>query len=85
MRPAALTIIPLLPARILAFSATAPELRISTIPREEIGAPLVKVEELDSRTVPALMVPVPVVFTVELALEILTSWAAEIEEVVFFV
>jgi hypothetical protein len=40
---------------------------------------------LVSLTVPALMVPVPVVFTVELALEILTSWAAEIEEVVFFV
>jgi hypothetical protein len=85
MRPAALTMIPLLPARILAFSATAPELRISTIPREVIGAPLVKVEELDSRTVPALIAPVPVVLTVDAALEIATSWSAVIVDVVFLV
>jgi hypothetical protein len=56
-----------------------------TKPAEVIGAPLVIFPALVSLTVPALMVPVPVVFTVELALEILISWAAEIEEVVFFV
>jgi hypothetical protein len=62
-----------------------PELEISIVPRDVIGAPLVMFPALVSLTVPALMVPVPVVFTVELALEILISWAAEIEEVVFFV
>ena len=59
-------------------------LEIATSPRELIGAALViPVEEL-SRTVPALIVPVPVVFTVEDAL-IETSWAAVIVEVVLLV
>jgi hypothetical protein len=50
---------------------------ISTIPREVIAAALViPVEDL-RRTVPALIVPVPVVFTVEAALVIETSCAAE--------
>jgi hypothetical protein len=60
-------------------------LEIATSPRELIGAALViPVEEL-SRTVPALIVPVPVVFTVEDALVIETSWAAVIVEVVLLV
>jgi hypothetical protein len=55
---------------------------IATIPREVIGAALVIPVEDVSRTVPALMVPVPVVLRVEAALEIEISWDAEIVEVV---
>ena len=57
------------------------ELEISTMPREVIGAPLVIVDELDSRTVAALMAPVPVL-TVDAALEIITSCEAVIVAVV---
>lgn len=46
---------------------------IATIPREVIGAALVIPVEDVSRTVPALIVPVPVVLTVEAALEIKIS------------
>jgi hypothetical protein len=49
-----------------------PELEISTMPRDVIGAPLVIVDELLSLTVAALMAPVPV-STVDAALEIVTS------------
>jgi hypothetical protein len=59
-----------------------PELEISIAPRDVIGAPLVIVEELESLTVAALMAPVPVL-TVEEALEMTTSWPAEIVAVVF--
>jgi hypothetical protein len=54
-----------------------PELEISIVPRDVIGAPLVIVEALESLTVAALMAPVPV-FTVEdvPVLEIVTPWAA---------
>jgi hypothetical protein len=52
-----------------------PELEISTSPLEVIGAPLVRVEELESLTAAALMAPDPVL-TVEAALEIITPWAA---------
>jgi hypothetical protein len=46
-----------------------------------IGAPLVIVEELDSRTAAALIAPEPVL-TVDAALEIITSCAAVIVAVV---
>jgi hypothetical protein len=58
------------------------ELDISTAAREVIGAPLVMVDELDSRTVAALIAPEPVL-TVEAALEIITSCAAVMVAVVF--
>ena len=54
---------------------------IATIPRDVIGAALVIPVEDVRRTVPALIVPVPVVFTVEEALVIETSCAADRLEV----
>lgn len=58
------------------------ELEISTSPLDVIGAPLVIVEELDNRTVAALIAPEPVL-TVEAALETITSCAAVIVADVF--
>jgi hypothetical protein len=61
------------PAAVIAPETVgAPELVISTVPREVMGAPLVRVEELESLTFAALMAPVPVL-TVDAALEIVTS------------
>ena len=60
-------------------------LRISTMLREVIGPALVIPVEALSRTVPALMVPVPVVLTVDAELVIARSPAADIVEVVLFV
>jgi hypothetical protein len=60
-------------------------LAIATVPREVIGAPLVIPVEAVNRTVPALIAPVPVVLTVDAALEIAISWAAVIVDVVAFV
>ena len=57
--------------------------RISTMPREVIAAALVIPVDDVRRTVPALIVPVPVVFTVEAALVIETSCKAERFEVPF--
>lgn len=58
------------------------ELDISTAPRDVIGAPLVISPELVSRTVPALIAPVPVVFRVDAALVIERSPEADMVEVV---
>jgi hypothetical protein len=58
------------------------ELEISTAPRDVIGAPLVIVDELERRTVSALIAPDPVL-TVEAALEIITPCAAVMVAVVF--
>jgi hypothetical protein len=60
-------------------------LEIATVPREVIGAPLVMPVEEVSRTVPALIAPVPVVLTVDAALEIAISWEAVIVDVVALV
>lgn len=57
------------------------ELDISTTPRDVIGAPLVIVDELERRTVAALIAPEPVL-TVDAALEMITSCAAVIVAVV---
>ena len=61
--------------------ASPAELEISTTPRAVIGAPLVIVEELDSRTAAALIAPEPVL-TVDAALEMITSCEAVIVAVV---
>jgi hypothetical protein len=75
------------PAAVFAPETVAfpAELDISITPLEVIGALLVIVDELESFTVPALMAPVPVVFTVDAALDIDTSLSAVRVEVVFFV
>jgi hypothetical protein len=49
-----------------------PELEISIVPRDVIGAPLVIVEALESLTVAALMAPVPVL-TVDVEPELLIT------------
>ena len=64
------------PAAVIAPETVgAPELVISTVPREVMGALLVIVDELESLTFPALMAPVPVLTVCE-ALEMITSWDA---------
>jgi hypothetical protein len=69
-----LEIIKLPAAFVVADTVAVPVVfRISTTPREVIGAALVIPVEDVRRTVPALIVPVPVVFTVEAALVIETS------------
>ena len=60
-------------------------LEIATVPVAVIGAPLVIPVEEVSRTVPALIAPVPVVLTVDTALEIATSCAAVMVDVVALV
>jgi hypothetical protein len=60
-------------------------LEIATVPSEVIGAPLVIPVEEVNRTVPALIAPVPVVLTVDAALEIATSSAAVMVDAVFLV
>ena len=73
-----LEIVKLPAAFVVADTVAVPVVfRISTMPREVIGAALVIPVEDISRTVPALMVPVPVVFTVEATLVIETSCKAE--------
>jgi hypothetical protein len=63
---------------MFAFRPVVPPDSTCTKPAEVIGAPLVIFPALVSLTVPALMVPVPVVFTVEdvPVLEMVTPWAA---------
>jgi hypothetical protein len=64
------------PAAVIAPETVgAPELIMSTVPREVMGAPLVNVEELVSRTVAALTAPLPVL-KVDSALLISRPWAA---------
>jgi hypothetical protein len=64
------------PAAVIAPETVgAPELVMSTMPREVMGAPLVNVEELVSRTVAALTAPLPVL-KVDSALLISRPWAA---------
>ena len=61
-------------ALVVAETVAVPAVfEIATRPREVTGAALVIPVEAVSLTVPALMVPVPVVFTVEAALVIETS------------
>jgi hypothetical protein len=72
-----LEIVKLPAAFVVADTVAVPVvLEIATRPRELIGAALVIPVEEVRRTVPALIVPVPVVFTVEAALVIETSCAA---------
>ena len=81
-----LEMVKLLAALVVAETVAVPVvLRISTMLREVIGPALVIPVEPLSRTVPALMVPVPVVLTVDAELVIARSPAADIVEVVLFV
>jgi hypothetical protein len=77
-----LEIVKLPAAFVVAETVAVPVvLRISTRPREVIGPALVIPVEALSRTVPALIAPVPVVLTVDVELVIAKSPAADMVDV----